>query len=159
MKFDEVMVEYVVDVVCLFKLLFYEKWLLIFCMLVEGEMIVGEINVRVLGSQLVILQYLVVLCCDDLVQICCDVQMIYYFLWGVWVVCIIEVLYDLFCGQVVNVVVGLKNLQCIFFIGMLCWFSRVWMWCSMGFGLYRQQWVLFMLSVLSSVLLIRLLLW
>jgi DNA-binding transcriptional ArsR family regulator len=108
-KPDEAMAEHAADAARLLKSLSHEKRLLILCMLVEGEMTVGEINARVPGSQSVISQHLAVLRRDDLVQTRRDAQTIYYSLRGVRAARIIEVLHDLFCGQAANAAAGPKN--------------------------------------------------
>ena len=81
-KPDEAMAEHAADAARLLKSLSHEKRLLILCMLVEGEMTVGEINARVAGSQSVVSQHLAVLRRDDLVQTRRDAQTIFYSLRG-----------------------------------------------------------------------------
>ena len=98
-KPDEAMAEHAADAARLLKSLSHEKRLLILCMLVEGEMTVGEINARVAGSQSVVSQHLAVLRRDDLVQTRRDAQTIYYSLRGTRATRIIEVLHDLFCDR------------------------------------------------------------
>lgn len=98
-KPDEAMAEHAADAARLLKSLSHEKRLLILCMLVEGEMTVGEINARVAGSQSVVSQHLAVLRRDDLVQTRRDAQTIYYSLQGTGATRIIEVLHELFCDR------------------------------------------------------------
>ena len=98
-KPDEAMAEHAADAARLLKSLSHEKRLLILCMLVEGEMTVGEINARVEASQSVISQHLAVLRRDDLVQTRRDAQTIYYSLRGTRATRIIEVLHELFCDR------------------------------------------------------------
>jgi len=98
-KPDEEMAEHAADAARLLKSLSHEKRLLILCMLVEGEMTVGEINARVEASQSVVSQHLAVLRRDDLVQTRRDAQTIYYSLRGTRATRIIEVLHDLFCDR------------------------------------------------------------
>ena len=86
------------DAARLLKALANEKRLMILCILIEGELSVGELNARLDLSQSALSQHLAVLREDGLVRTRRESQTIYYSIAPGPAVRLIETLHDLYCN-------------------------------------------------------------
>lgn len=86
------------DAARLLKALANDKRLLILCLLVDGEMSVGEINQRVDLSQSALSQHLALLRADGLVRTRREAQAIFYAIEDGPARRVIETLHGIYCG-------------------------------------------------------------